>query len=308
MTSKKIVSSVLKIGLTAVVLYFLYRQVALRWQEIRAYEWQLHWGWLALSVVVGIATFFLLATIWRRIIKGFGHELTHTKAFRIFYLSDLGRYIPGKIWPLLGILYLAQKEGIPPERAGASFVLVQLYAIPASFLVFVAAVLLEPKVLVDQVAILGDQSAYIIAAVMLAAALVIVVRPQWVLAIGNIILRKLKRPPAELALDKKVALGILVAYCLAWSCYGLAFWLFVRGVGGNPALHLIAAIGVFNAAYQIGYLALFAPGGFGPRELVLGLMLTPFLGPVAPAVAIGARLWAVVIESLAALLALMVRK
>ncbi len=51
-----------------------------------------------------------------------------------------------------------------------------------------------------------------------------------------------------------------------------------------------------------------APGGFGPRELVLGVMLTPFLGPIAPAVAIGARLWAIVIEGLAALLALAVKK
>ncbi len=308
MNLKKTVSTFLKISLTAIILYFLYRQVAHHWQEIKAYEWEIHWGWLILSVIVGIGTFVILASIWRRIIAGFGHKLSLPKAFRIFYLSDLGRYIPGKIWPLLGVLYLSKKEGVPPERAGASFVLVQLFAIPASFLVFVLAALIEPKVLVDRVAILGDKSAYLITAAMVVISLVIVLWPHKVFAIANVILRKLKRPQAVFALDKKVALTIFLGYCLGWSCYGFAFWLFTRAVSGNVTFSLVAAIGVFNAAYQIGYLALFAPGGFGPRELVMGVMLTPFLGPIAPAIAIVARLWAILIEGLAALLALAVRK
>lgn len=308
MKTKRITLNLLKLALTFVILYFLYRQVAHHWQEIKEYEWQIRWGWLVLSVIVSIGTFFILSSIWRRIIAGFGHQLTVTKAFRIFYLSDLGRYIPGKIWPLLGVLYLSQKEGVPPERAGASFVLVQLFAIPASFLVFVLASLVEPKVLVDQVAILGDRLVYLIAAVMIAISLVIVLRPQKVFAVGNIILRKLKRPQAMFIIDKKVALTIFLGYCIAWSCYGVAFWLFSRAVTDGVGFSLVAAIGVFNAAYQIGYLTLFAPGGFGPRELVMGVMLAPFLGPIAPAVAIVARLWAVLIEGLAALLALAVRK
>ena len=117
MKTKPVLFNLLKIALTLVILYFLYRQVAHHWQEIKAYQWQIHWGYLILSVVVGIGTFFILSLIWRRIIAGFGHQLSVTKAFRIFYLSDLGRYIPGKIWPLLGVLYLSKKEGIPPERA-----------------------------------------------------------------------------------------------------------------------------------------------------------------------------------------------
>jgi len=308
MKTKKTILNLLKIALTLVILYFLYRQVAHHWQEIKAYQWQIHWSYLILSVVVGIGTFFILSLIWRKIIAGFGHKLSVTKAFRIFYLSDLGRYIPGKIWPLLGVLYLSQKEGIPPERAGASFVLVQLFAIPASFLVFVLAALIERRVLVDQVAFLGDRSAYLITAVMVVVSLVIILWPQKALALGNVILRRLKRPEAVFTLDKKVALIIFLGYSVAWSCYGTAFWLFVRGVTDGVGLGLIAAIGVFNAAYQVGYLMLFAPGGFGPRELVMGVMLAPFLGPIASAVAVAARLWAIVIEGLAALLALTVRK
>jgi len=206
------------------------------------------------------------------------------------------------------MLYLTRQAGIPPERAGASFVLVQLFAIPASFLVFVLSSLSEPKVLVEQVSVLGRGSAYLFTAGMIAVSVVIILWPQKVLGIGNVLLRKLNRPQAVFSGDKKVALTIFVGYCVAWTLYGVAFWLFVRAVTGNTRLSLIAAIGVFNAAYQIGYLTLFAPGGFGPRELVLGVMLTPFIGPVAPAAAIFARLWAIVVESIAAGIALGIGK
>ena len=308
MKIKKSILTLLKITLTLLILYFLYRQVAHHWQEIKAYEWEIHWGYMICSVLAGVGTLFVLSAVWLKIIAGFGHQLSVTKAFRIFYLSNLGRYIPGKIWQLFGILYLTQKEGIPPERAGASFIFSQMIGIPASLLVFVLAAQIEPKLLVDQIAVLGDKSAYLMTAAMVAVSLVMVLWPQKVLAVGNAILRKLKRPQAVFALDKKVALTIFVSYSVSWIMYGTAFWLFVRAVTDGAGCSLVAAIGAFIVAYQIGYLALFAPGGFGPRELILGVMLAPFLGPIAPAVAIGARLWAIVIEGLAALLALAVKK
>jgi len=308
MKTKRITLNLLKLALTLVILYFLYRQVAHHWQEIKEYEWQIRWGWLVLSVVVAVGTFFILSSIWRRIIAGFGHRLSVTKAFRIFYLSNLGRYLPGKVWQLFGILYLSQREGIPPERAGASFVLVQLFVIPASLLVFALAALVDPNVLVDEVALLGNTSAYLIATAMVAISLAIVLWPQKVLWVGNAVLRKLKRPQAVLVLDKKVALVIFTGYCVAWCCYGTAFWLFIRALTDGEGFSLIAAIAIFNAAYQIGYLALFAPGGFGPRELVMGVMLAPFFGPIAPAVAVVARLWSILIESLAAMVALAIGK
>lgn len=308
MKNKHSILTLLKILLTLLILYFLYRLVARHWEEIKLYEWQIDWVYLILSLIVGVGALFIFSSMWGKIIAGFGHQLSVTKAFRVCYLSNLGRYIPGKIWQLFGILYLTQREGIPSERAGASFVLAQLFTIPASFLVFVLAAQIEPKVLVDQVAFLGEKSAYLLTAGMLAVSLVIVLWPQKVFALGNAILRRLKRPQAVFTLDKRVALRIFVAYCAAWILYGVAFWLFARAVTDDIGFGLIPAVGVFNAAYQIGYLALFAPGGFGPRELVMGVMLTPFLGPVALAVAILARPWSIALESIAALLALSVKK
>ncbi len=308
MTFKKALTTLLKITLTAIVVYFLYRQVASHWGEIKDYQWQVDWGMFVLSALVALGTFVIMASNWRRLIAGFGHQLPLRKAFRVFYLSDMGRYIPGKIWPLLGILYLTKKEGIPPEQATASFILVQIFAIPASLLLFAVALQFEPRILVDQVAVLGETSTWLICVLMLAFSVVIVLWPQRLLRIGNALLRRLSRPEVRFELDKKVALRLFVGYAVGWFCYGVAFFLFARAVLPGVGLSLIAAVGVFNAAYQIGYLALFAPGGLGPREVVMGFMLTPFLGPLAMALPLLARLWSVLVEVTAALIALAIRK
>jgi glycosyltransferase 2 family protein len=292
--------------LAGAILYFVLRQVADNWDAITAHDWQVDWLLLAASILVGILTFFALSSVWRVIINGFGHRLDAPAAFRIFYLSNLGRYIPGKVWQLFGVLYLAGRRGIPPEQAGVSFVLAQLFAIPASFLVFVAAVQFEPSLLTDRIAVLGTGAGWIIAAAMVVVCAVIVLWPERILALANHVLRRFGRAEVSFRMDKKVALGIFLGYCVAWILYGLAFWLFVRSVA--PGFAAIPAIGAFNASYQIGYLMLFAPGGLGPRELVLGILLTPFAGPLGPAIAVLARLWSIAVEGVAALLALAIRR
>ncbi|MBU8933574.1 MAG: flippase-like domain-containing protein [candidate division Zixibacteria bacterium] len=303
-----ILVAILKVFIVGVLLYFLYRQVAVHWDEIRATDWTIDFFWLIPSILTGLVTFAIMASVWRGIIGAFGHRLRLREAFRIIYLSDLGRYIPGKVWQLFGVLYLARQKGIPPEQAGASFVLVQMFAIPASFLVFVLAAQFESRLLTDQISFLGKQSSYILTGTMVAACLALVLVPQRFITLGNRLLRRFKRPAIDFRLDKTVALTIFVGYCIGWICYGVAFWLFVRAVVPDSRLSLVAGVGLFNAAYQIGYLTLIAPGGLGPRELVMGTLLIPFVGPIGPAVAIAARLWAIIIESSAALLALAVGK
>lgn len=308
LTFGRILFAALKVLLVVVILYFLFRQVADNWQAIREYDWEIHPLYLALSVVSGVGAFFIMSSVWRVIVGAFGYTVGPLSAFRIFYLANLGHYIPGRVWQVFGVLYLARQKGIPPEPAAASFVMVQLFAIPASFLIYALAAYFEPKLLVEQVALLGQGASYVLTGAMIVLCLLITLFPQVFLGIGNRVLRFLKRPTIEFRLDKKVALGVFIGYGIGWICYGLAFWLFVKTVAPEADLSAVAGIGAFNAAYQIGYLVLFAPGGFGPREFVMGVLLAPFVGPIGAAVAITARIWAVLIESLAALMALAVRK
>ena len=296
----------LRILLTAVVVYFVARQVARHWAETAAYDWRLDFAWLALSVVLALAALAVFAACWRLLIARFGRPVGVAAAFRISYLSNLGRYIPGKVWQLFGILYLARRHGVQPEEAGASFFLTQLFAIPASLLLFVGAAWLEPRLLVDRVAVAGTGTATALLLLFLGICLLVVFRPGLFLTLGGRLLRRLGRPVPEFTLTSGAALKLFAGYLVGWSLYGLAFWGFLHAVLGAAAPGPVAAVGLYNVAYQVGYLALFAPGGLGPRELVLALVLAPYAGALAPAVAVVARLWSILIEILAAVFALLV--
>ena len=298
----------LKLALTAVVLYFVGRQVWHHWDSVETFNWQFNFWYLIPSILAAHVGLVLFAASWRRIISGFGHHISVPMAYKIFNLSNLGRYIPGKVWQVFGMLYLAKKEGIPGEQAGASFVLFQLFTIPASLLVYVAAAQLEPSLLIDNFAIMGKNTAYLIGAIALAGCAVLVFYPQPFLALANWGLKKVGRPAATFVLDKRVALAAFAGYFLGWTSFGVAYWLFLKSILGDAAPTALASIGLYNIAYQIGYLALFAPGGLGPRELIMGELLKPFVGPLGPTLAVLARLWSVLVDTSSALAALCIRK
>ncbi|MCP4684644.1 MAG: flippase-like domain-containing protein [bacterium] len=307
-TSRKLLGHGIKLVLTLLVLYFVGRQVWLNWDQVKLTDWQVNLWYLIPSLIMTQVAVFVFAGCWKRIISGFGHTISVPMSFKVFNLSNLGRYIPGKIWQVFGMLYLARKEGVPGEQAAASFVIVQLFTIPASFLVYVLAAQVEPVLLTDQFAIMGQGSAYLVGALFLLACSALIFAPQPILRLANFFLQKLGRQPANFALDKRVALQIFVGYFCGWILFGLAYWLMLRSVLGENAPSMVASIGLYNVAYQIGYLALFAPGGLGPREWIMGELLKPLVGPIGPALAVLARIWSVLVDSLAAVIALTIRK
>ncbi|MEW5796864.1 MAG: lysylphosphatidylglycerol synthase transmembrane domain-containing protein [Candidatus Zixiibacteriota bacterium] len=305
---KKTLVVLLKIILTGVVVYYVARQVWVNWDQVRQFDWQFDIVYLALSLVCAMAALVVFSAAWVKVISAFGHLVSQAAGYRILNLSNLGRYIPGKVWQVFGMLYLAKQKNIPEEQAAASFVITELFTIPASLLVWVIAAQFEPALLIDKFKIMGPGSAYTAGILGLLGCAVLVLYPQPFLRLANFVLRKLGRPPALFTLDKSVALQAFVGYFLGWILFGLAFWLFLVSILGDSAPSILLSIGLYNIAYQIGYLAIFAPSGLGPRELIMGALLAPFVGPVAPALAVVARIWSVVIDASAALLALAIRK
>jgi hypothetical protein len=305
---KKTAILCLKLALTGVVIYYVVQQVWGNWDQVAGFDWQFDPLYLILSLVLAMVALFIFAAAWGRVVSGFGHRLSVFDSYRILNLSNLGRYIPGKIWQVFGMLYLAKQKKIPEEHAVASFVIYQMFTIPASLLVWVFAAQFESALLIDKFKIMGAGSAYALGGLGLIGCALLVFYPRPFLNFANYLLKKLGRPVAEFDLDKSVALQAFVGYFVGWIVFGLAFWAFLVSVLGDAAPSVIVAVGLYNVAYQIGYLALFAPGGLGPRELIIGVLLQPFVGPIAPALALVARLWSILIDSSAAIAALSIKK
>ena len=92
--------------------------------------------------------------------------------------------------------------------------------------------------------------------------------------------------------------------CIAsWVLYGLSFWLFMISILPDAHVPIVAAVGAFVNGYIIGYVALFSPGGFGVRELIVTLLLGPYIGAAAAGVAVASRIWNLSVEVLALVIA-----
>jgi len=279
-----------------VILALLVRYFQKHWSELSAAGDALRIQPLPLAGAMAIilATYALLIGAWRAVLAGWGERLPYREAARIWCLSNLARYIPGRVWQIAGMAALARQAGVSAWAAAGSAIAVQLVAISTGALV---TAVFAPGF---------DQKLVLLAGLMAASGAAILAWPAgaaWLAAV----IRRLTGRQVELRAVKPGPLLLSAAITTAaWMLYGLALVLSVRGLTGQGAgLDTRAATGVFTGSYVAGLINIFAPGGIGTRELVLVNWLTGPLGAAAATVVTaGSRIIMTVCELIAAAITL----
>jgi glycosyltransferase 2 family protein len=274
----QIAAGVLVVGLAA-------RSILLNWQSLRTQpiEWHFSTGWIALSVLVVFIAYGGLIEAWRRVVLSMGERLEFFQATRIWFLASLGKYVPGKLWAVAGAAILAQRAGVDPSVAVAGALVLQALAL-ASGAVAVAVTAREAFQAVGPGVV---PLALVIVALSVSG--IVMLGSQPLLDRINRIL------PASLprlrAVGPMMLAAAFVANLFAWGAYGLALVFLAKGLLPDLHLGLLQAIGVFTCSYLVGFIAVFAPGGLGPRESVFLLMLAGEIGlKPAAALALASRL------------------
>lgn len=281
-----------QIALTAAVTWAILARLDLSLDQLAALDparWRpAPWPLLTSSLLLLIA-FVVTAWYWARLAAAFGGPtLPLADATRIYFLANLGRYLPGKLWQIAGLAYLARQQGVPSLAATGAAVLGQSLTLIGAFVVGALPLALGGR---------GGEampSPWIL--LLLAAVGALLLVPPLFRQTLAAAFRTLRQPPPDLrALDPLFGLRWLTLYTLAWIVYGTAFWIFARAFAVSAGV--IDAAGAFAGAYFAGYVAIFAPAGIGIREGVLAALLSPHVpAPEAVALAILARLWATVVE------------
>ncbi|HET7790652.1 MAG TPA: hypothetical protein VFK78_07620 [Gemmatimonadales bacterium] len=290
--------------LGAVVLYAVGKSVLRNWHDVRASGVHLAFRPvpIALAVLVVLATYALLIESWRLVLQGWDQKLSYPVATRIWSVSNLGRYLPGKVWSVAGMAVLAQQAGVAPWAATGSAIILQALAVGTAVALVVGTIpagalaAASPAASAAGLAIAFACAAGTIAAVSWPPAARRLFRLIPKLGLGN-------APPLRL---KAILVGT-GATLAAWVAYGVALELWAAGTlgAGRAGLDLASASGAFTASYVIGLLALFAPGGILVREGILFALLQGTIGPAsALALAVGSRLLLTFTEIAAALVGL----
>lgn len=246
-----------------------------RWEEVGPFVADLRPGQAAAAaatVVVGVG---LSAGVWRTLLAGLGSPLGLRAATRVFFLGQLGKYLPGSIWPVLAQMELGSDVAVP-RRASAAAVILFLWVHLVTGLVVAAAGLPVAGVLHPASALLVPVCLVLLAPAPLGR----------LLAAG---LRLTRREPLP-ALPNATTMAVAAAWALAmWVAYGLHLAL-LASAGGDP-VGVVAATGAFAGAWAAGFLFLIAPAGAGIREALLTVVLAPPLTTgAALAVAVASRL------------------
>ncbi len=125
---------------TLAVVAFVGRSIARNWSEFRSLHVTLAIApaWIAGSVVMVFLTYAMQIESWRRVLAGWGQRLGFGPAARTWSVANLGRYIPGKVWSVAGLVVLAQRAGVEPGPAAASAFVIQAVSLGSGVAVVAA--------------------------------------------------------------------------------------------------------------------------------------------------------------------------
>jgi len=300
MTKRQLLNRFLQLLLLAVICYFFAPSFVDSLRKFNPSAWTINYPLLIASLLLMQVVLYAQSAIWSTIITFFDKKVSFNKAFKIAYLSQLGRYLPGRIWQLFGMIYLAAKEGITKEEATVSFILCQIFLTPPGLLIAVVYLFL-----LETADKYSPYSGFAwVGGAICVVFLLIYFLPSLFRKMINFATRLLRQPEVDFHLKKKVGMQVLAFYFVTWNLYGVGFYLFLKAILPGVEFNLVEIIGAWTLAYLVGYWAIVLPAGIGAREAILMLLLTPIVGGDRAGVAvIGARVWSMLGELICTVLA-----
>jgi uncharacterized membrane protein YbhN (UPF0104 family) len=275
---------------------FLFWFVARNAAELRAHQWTLRPGLLAVSLGLHIIGLLWGVFVWRLLLRQMGYPVGYRALARVWFVSGLGRYIPGKIWQFVGAAHLGAAAGLTSTVTVTSLAVHSgIFGIAA---ILAAAWFLPAEAAASLAPAIGP-------ARLLAPFLLLLVHPSVIRTGLRLVRRMTGRDLGEW--NGRWANGVLLVVLAmgSWIVIGAAFDFFVRSLTTPEGITVGAMIAVNALAFITGYLVFIAPAGLGAKEGALAAMLSTFLPvPVAALVAIATRLWTVAAEIVPALLLL----
>jgi uncharacterized membrane protein YbhN (UPF0104 family) len=275
----------------AAAIAFCAKAIADQWPQVRHSLSNARPGSLVLTLVCSALSMAGLGALWWRSLRLFGRRVRLPDALAWYFGGELGKYLPGGVWSVLGRAELAQRGGGISRGTSYGTTLVSYGAMCAGSAV--ACGLLAAPTASD-----GRGLGWAWALLVLIPLAVLLVHP---VPLGRLLrlARRLSRGRIALAPAPWPAMLRLIAWSVpAWLLLGAAAAAVANALGSDhdPARVAFAAI----AAWIIGFVVVPIPAGAGLRELVF--VLTCGL-PAAPAATVAAiaRLMLVLVDGLGGL-------
>jgi uncharacterized membrane protein YbhN (UPF0104 family) len=276
--------------------------------KLADFEWEFHPLPIAIALLIMLGSSLLTAPLWLVIYRGLGGEVDMRAGSRIFLVTNIGKYLPGKVMHAAGRVALLQERG-QSASIGVTSVLVEL---SLSLLGAVLLSLISIPILLRQQGM--TEHLEILTAISLLAlpAGLIGLHPKVmgpVLRTGSKMLPSRAGEFATTLPPYRIILLLLVAYVMLWftmslGLFATAHTVYPLGWETLPAMGGIAAL-----SYLFGLAVPFAPAGIGAREGLMTVLLSTMMpAPAAAATSVLYRIVTMAAESLGAGLAMLIAR
>ena len=248
-------------------------------------------GWVAVAVALAAVGMTAIAVPWRHAIRLLGADMPMRQIVSRYYLGEIGKYLPGGVWPVLGRGELAVRGGVRRVPAYSS-VLLSLLAL---YLAAMIVVLVGMPVLLS-----GDDGSGPVVVLALLPLGLAALHPK---VLGFVVdgIERLTRRRIQLEVPTwRASVALVARYLPAWTAIGAATWAVSRALDPNAEpLHVgVAAV----LSWLIGFVLVPVPGGVGVREAAFVAAAGSLDPGIAAAVAVGARAIFVAVDAVGAVL------
>ena len=283
------ISSLIGVAIGIAGVAFVVRTLVSKWDEVSDAFSQVDAINLLLSLILGLAAMTSIGWIWVTMIVARSHNVRHRNAMSWYFTGQLGKYVPGGIWPIVGRAELAVRNGIPRLDAYAStgLSLVTTYA---------AAVV---TIGIGAAATTGHRLIAILIAIGLIVTYVAFAQP----SLRAVLIRVASRisSSASSLTDPKRLARLTVLHIPAWILMSLSTSVTATAFGAN--IGIADMLFITTTSWLAGFVVVGVPGGIGVREAVFTSLAGGIIGtPMAISLALMSRVVFIAVDLSGALI------
>ena len=285
--------NVIRWVLIALVLVAAGWQLWANWEQVMLTVTDLQWPRVTLAFVAAVAGVAFATMSWIVLVDDLGTPIGVGRGAQIFLVGQLGKYLPGSVWAYVLQIELGHKAGLARARTFAATIFNLAVILVAAL---IAGAIAVPELVANDPALSWLPWLYLLLPVGL-----IMLHPKILTALASFGFRILRRPRPDHPIRLRVVALSLGYALLTYLCYGVHLWLLADTWQGLTLSPLLLCIGTMAIAMVVGLVAFLLPSGFGAREFVIIVALSPIVG-VGPATAYAAvsRLMFVIVDIVSA--------
>lgn len=269
MKFSKYIKISLSILLVALFVLFFYKEFKENWESVRTLQLEINWIYLVLGILMMIANYLCTTISWHIGINYFdNHEkLKFTQSIALVNISQLGKYIPGKLWSYMIQIYWLASKGVPKTTVLYLNIVTTLLTILVSMLTGCLLLLMLPD------------WQYLKTEILIFIGLLLVIN---LVLFNKNILRFLVEMFSKITRQKMSFYQLSTRRIISMQLFyiiGAVFWALAGcfislSIGFSlDGLRILFISSAMLLGDVIGFLVLIAPGGLGVREGTMFLIL-----------------------------------